>query len=319
MRLTPVTRRKRPGFTLLEVIVVIVIILILASLILAATVRALAKAREVRNRNDISQLSTALENFKGKFGFYPPSRIRLCKLYGQYTNLGVPGIDADSVQYLTRMFPHIDLNSWAVNGIDWDGTGNRNEPPSLLEGDQCLVFFLGGIPRQPAAPVPGACMGFSTNPSNPALGSADRIGPFYEFLPARLVLANLVGTPIHPNAPFYFTYADAYATTDGVGTIVAGAPFAYFSSYKTTNGYNRYGNSDCPTLTLSPYWQVAGTPNQYVSPNSYQIISAGKDGRFGGGGGPWSPATASNYYPDGTPGRDDQASFYDSPLGVENK
>src|SRR5262245_47534856 len=122
MRLAPLTGRKRAGFTLIEMVVVVVIILILVSLIAGATVRALYKGREVKNRNDISQLAAALENFKSKFGFYPPSRIRLCKFYNQY-NAGVQ-VDVDSVATIQRMFPRIDLNGWSAQGIDWNATGN---------------------------------------------------------------------------------------------------------------------------------------------------------------------------------------------------
>jgi general secretion pathway protein G len=335
MRLAPVSRRKRSGFTLIEMIVVVVIILILAGLISAAAIRALGKAREVRNRNDISGLASAVENFKTKFGFYPPSRIRLCKSYARYLAaptpppLGGPLLDQDSVQLITRMFPRIDLNGWATVGIDWNGAGLTTDSDVILEGDQCLVFFLGGIQRPPSGNVPAGCLGFSTSPANPGAPTNDRIGPFYEFQGGRLVLGrpgpNGIA-PINISAPTYLSYADVYSTTsstpDPLGVLLSGAPYAYFSSYKTTNGYNRYGTSDWGGMTgtpvVSPYVDPAG---RFINPNTFQIISAGKDGLFGGGGGPWSPATAS-IYPGttyGSPGYDDQANFYEVPLGIETK
>lgn len=321
MKLRHSTRAGRGGFTLIEMLMVILIIVILAGLLSSAVVKAISKAREVRNRDNISQLASALENFKAKFGFYPPSRIKLCKFYNQY-NFSNP-LDTDSVQTLTRMFPRIDILSWTSAGIDWDGTGNTGEPPSILEGDQCLVFFLGGIPGRPAG-LPPTVLGFSTSPANPATGSTERIGPFYEFQPTRLVYSKPGNTPIHPSAPFFLTYLDAYSSSDGVGNIIQGAPYAYFSSYKTTNGYNRYAaafmNSDCATLTVWPY---LGAPGKYLNPNSFQIISAGSNGFFGLGSDVptkiWTPANASNFYPDTSAGRDDQANFYDAPLGIESK
>jgi general secretion pathway protein G len=344
MRLRQPRRLARPGFTLVEILIVVVIVIILASLLSAAALRAVSKSREVRNRHDISQLAGALETFKQKFGFYPPSRIKLCEIYSQYGTVPQDAqLDADSVQVITRMFPQC-LPQWQNPGIDWDNSGGPS-PVATLEGDQCLVFFLGGIQAQAQAAfrLPPNCLGFSTNPRDPAYKdpanvTASRIGPFYNFAPTRLVKGVVdggVSVPIHPAAPFYHVYADVYSSTDGVGNLLTtvdelgrladGAPYAYFSSYKTSNGYNRYAsiynNSDCATLQVGPYWITAG---KYLNPDSFQIISAGKNHRFGPGGGPWSPAIASQMYPDGlmiTPGgkgRDDQSNFSDTLLGYES-
>jgi general secretion pathway protein G len=328
MRLAPDTRRKRAGFTLLEILVVVVIILILAGLISGAAMRALSKAREVRNASDIRQLTGAVENFKGKFGFYPPSRLKICERYMDY-NLSNP-LDVDSIQVLTRMFPRIDIQRWTAPGIDWDGSGNYTQP-GVLQGQECLVFFLGGIP----GPGP-QCLGFSTNPQDPGAATSDRIGPFYEFQQGRL----------GATAGRYYSYLDAYGSLDSTGAVVSGNVYAYFSSYKSTNGYNRYsaafGNSDCWSLLpavpgINPVggvWPYLTAPGQYANPNSFQIVSAGKNGIFGPGSVTpttiWTPATASTFYVDGPilnalnqplppAGRDDQSNFYDSPLGIESR
>jgi hypothetical protein len=125
---------------------------------------------------------------------------------------------------------------------------------------------------------------------------------------------------------------DRYGSLDPTQTVaLSGAPYAYFSSYKTTNGYNRYFPiNDCaslanPAANLPAPWPYKQGPSQFLNPNSYQIISAGADGAFGPGSNPvdtppyWSPANASLYYQNGTPGRDDQANFYDSPLGISTQ
>jgi hypothetical protein len=114
----------------------------------------------------------------------------------------------------------------------------------MLEGEQCLAFFLGGIPSQTSS---GFVMtGFSRNGNNPGgLGGADREPPFFEFKSNRLVQwipqppyvpPNTIGT-----APGYPSYLDGYGKT----------PYAYFSSYKTANGYNRYANYMNPYLNLN--------------------------------------------------------------------
>jgi hypothetical protein len=247
------------------------------------------------------------------------------------------------------MFPHIinpanpALSLWATTGIDWNGNGIIDGPPPLagmdgpgaitLEGDQCLVFFLGGIPVLPGGGASAQCLGFSTNPQNPASPTTDRIPPF-EFDSKRLVLLRFAGNPYNR----YFSYGDNYCTTDGAGTLLSGAPYAYFSSYKNSNGYNRYasfqlaqpvypapgialafGASDCSTLGLAggAYFESASTiGTKYLKPNSFQIISAGADGFFGVGGGPWNATMAPQMYPAGNPGFDDQSNFSSAMLNV---
>jgi len=316
---------NRHGFTLIELLVVILIISILASLIGAAVVKAMGTGKQVRNRADISSLENALEAFKSRFGVYPPSRIKLCEAYSGYA--GGTQLDIDSVAFLTRVFPRIDTAGiWTSPGIDWNGNGQL-DGPVILEGDQCLVFFLGGIPGNS---VPLQVLGFSTNPKNPAdTTTTDRIGPFVDFASNRLVLLSPPqGNPLG-RSPLHYSYLDTYGISDGKGKLLSGMPFAYFSSNNRTNGYNRYYNSaspssDCPMLGVWPYAEIQA-PLKYWKANSFQIIAAGGDGVFGPGGVPqanglpstWTPATAGSIYVQGTPGGyDDQSNFTGSLLGV---
>jgi hypothetical protein len=222
--------------------------------------------------------------------------------------------------------------------VDWNGNGVFQTPAQggdyILEGDQCLVFFLGGIPGNS---VPLQCRGFSTNPTDPSYsplpGSPDdRIGPFLDFASNRLVLLSPPqGNPLG-RSPGHFSYLDTYGISDGKGKVLSGQPFAFFSSNNRTNGYNRYYNpaspsSDCPMLGVWPYVEIStlGSPTKYWKSNSFQIVAAGGDGAFGGGGVPlggglwttWTPATAGSIYVQGTPGGyDDQSNFTGSLLGV---
>jgi hypothetical protein len=135
-----------------------------------------------------------------------------------------------------------------------------------------------------AGGTPG-CMGFSTNPTDPTTAGGDRIGPFFDFKPSRLDTGN-----------GFFRYKDAW-----------GSPFLYFSSYKTRNGYNRYGTSDCSQA--APYFQ----PNSiFYNPDTFQIVSAGADGIYGSGG-VWDMQSAA---PLSVGGADDMTNFYPSLMGV---
>ena len=310
-------RTGRGGFTLVELLVVIVIIAVLAALITAAVIPALGKANITKNRSEISQLEVAVENFKQRYGVYPPSRIKLSET-GTYSS--TLQLDIDSVQFLTTVWPRINLSA----GVNWNGSGMIDPSPAgdwILEGDQCLVFFLGGIPLNVAGTTVPSCTGFSTNGANPAfhiLMGGDTSPPAFEFSSSRLIYKT-TSTPtfLHAAAPLFFSYLDTYGRADGSGLLLAGQPYAYFSSYKSRNGYNRYTPlSDCATLSVSPYFQAAGIPNQYLNPSTFQIISAGANMSFGSGGGPWTPATAPAVYPMGSPGYDDQSNFSSSLLGV---
>ena len=86
------------------------------------------------------------------------------------------------------------------------------------------------------------------------LAGGDRIAPFFEFKSNRLVQ--------WPNtAPYFPSYLDGY------GKI----PYAYFSSYKTSNGYNRY-------LAIANPYMPAPTPGA-DRPVSIGIIGTGNQGQ----------------------------------------
>jgi prepilin-type N-terminal cleavage/methylation domain-containing protein len=338
---------RRDGFTLIEILIVMAIIGVLVALIASAVGRALGKANQTKCANEISQLATALENFKTKYGAYPPSRIRICERRGYY---GATQFDLDSISFIQQMFPRIDAAGWANPGIDWNGNGNI-DPANLggdmiLEGDQCMVFFLGGIPSIPSigGSVPQfACLGFSSNPLNPAAAGGDRIPPFHEFDSNRLVILPLTPSSINRRSQFHYSYLDTYgtmnaATVNRFGSSVSiqvpapnslpsgfSQPYAYFSTYKSTrNNYCqiRYGNCDCPTLygaTLTvPYLEVAPTNTvtaRFVNPASFQLMSGGADQTFGIPATTWTQSTAGGVFPNGNPGRDDQSNFSGHPLG----
>jgi general secretion pathway protein G len=349
MKPTQIPRTVRAGFTLVELLVVVAIIAVLVGLTAAAVMKLTGLGPQVATRTEIGQLETAIADFNREFkisGAYFPSRLKLCEKYGYYDL--TKQLDQDSVAFLTQMFPAIlrpDLGNpdpnlkgkviWVEVGIDWNGNGVRGDPPNqggtvILEGDQCLVFFLGGIPVPKSAGGPGV-LGFNSNQHDPAQTTGSRKGPFFEFNTGRLTNLTLP----RPNDPFpaagkwFYSYGDGYKFSltlpDGSKAFV---PYAYFSSYKSRNGYNPYYNnpnvpnyektiSDCSRLGVWPYAESLN-PTRYLKPNSFQIICAGADGTFGPGTDPanpyiWTSTTADQINPNG---RDDQANFASSFLNV---
>lgn len=210
----------RRGFTLVEILIVMVIVLILSGILLTAVVMVINRVKLARQSAEIEQLSMALNKFKEKYGIYPPSRIRL-REYDSLTNPNSPQytpynlsdpFDAHSLSYLKRIWPNIKLPTvQAQNGplietpdpgtrIRWfvdNATGaawNPNNNYYELEGDECLVFFLGGVVERTGATT-YILHGFTDDPRNPSRipDTADprtitRVAefPLYDFKPDRL-------------------------------------------------------------------------------------------------------------------------------------
>ena len=243
-----------------------------------------------RARAEIAQLSTAIDAFRSAFAVtYLPSRIRL-REKGDY-DLDDP-LDRDSLVFLKQMFPRLAFP------VNWDG---RGEPDGhyTLEGDQALVFFLGGIPSSEEGKGP---TGFSKNPRNPAEPGGRRDGAFFEFPVKRLA---------KPGKSPFPHFIDPFGKQ----------PYAYFSAY-SRNDYYRYAakhGSDCARLGLWPYAESID-PLKCANPKSFQIISAGPDGKFGGGTDPktgkmtWSSKNPTT----GLEGKDDLSNFHRNPLGVRD-
>jgi hypothetical protein len=244
-----------------------------------------------------SELEVGVLAFQLDFGVaYVPSRIKLSET-GNYPERGRPGtLDHDSVQYLQKAWPRIDLSPGCR--LDWNGDG-QIQGDWVLEGDECLVFFVGGIPEEVNGPNP-RCRGFAgPDRPDPTERGGVRHGPYCDFALSRL-------RDLHGRG--FLSYLDNFGR---------GRPYAYFSPYGVEDGYNRYGGTDCPTLGVWPYAGALTPRPRYLNPRGFQIVSAGPDGRFGPGtdreSHTWPPATARDMPAEG---RDDAANFSDVSLGV---
>jgi prepilin-type N-terminal cleavage/methylation domain-containing protein len=311
------TVQKRSAFTLVELLVVIAIIAILMALTIGVLSKVWQNVDETKTTAEVSKMAESMNLFKGQFGRYPPSRIILAEQGVTYANIingSIPPpagsgftpqqwatLGAYSTEYLTSLFPGINLN--APGGHDWNGNGVFGEQGYVvLEGEQCLVYFLGGMRYLGAAP-----QGFNTDKTNPtALTSSARLGPFFPFDESRIDTStkalSVAFYGFGYSGPF-FTYKDYYGTA-----------YAYFlSRYQGTNNYpNPYvpNNaaidvpSDCALLTnpsatvaFVPYFIGTIPPGpatianwgtaqnfQFEKADTFQIVSAGRDKLFGTGG-----------------------------------
>ncbi|QDU93035.1 type II secretion system protein [Lignipirellula cremea] len=123
--------------------------------------------------------------------------------------------------------------------------GNTS-PGATLDAAETMVFFLGQAPTS-----------LKLNPKLPVSGAGNPIALF-TFNETRI---------LDPDGDGFFSYYPKY----GDGTFLA-----YFdhSSYAVTS-FTQSGKG-----TVSPYFK-SNTANDFINPETYQIISAGLDGQFG--------------------------------------
>ncbi len=180
----------RPAFTLIEVLVMVAVVVVLMSILLPALFAIFRYVDEMRSRREIGQLDDAVEAFKLRYGHFPPSQIRL-REKGGYNDINSDELDRFTAKWLSEIFKKIDLelytNSNGTQWHDWNGNGQPDEPVQL-EGDECLVFFLGGIPSRDATTGEVRLTGFCPDKATPAKPTSGvrRDGPFFEFRSDRL-------------------------------------------------------------------------------------------------------------------------------------
>jgi general secretion pathway protein G len=335
---------RKGGFTLVELLVVIIVLAILIALLLPAINGAVRTSKEAAVSAEINLLGQALESFKAKYGSYPPSRFLAVEnghydvFLGDTTTLNggtltdptSPGagditlgqLAQRSVQALRTCFPRVGTTGPPLSGwYDYNGNGNI-DPPYILHGHECLVFFLGGVPLLDSSSQTYTMTGFGKDPTNPftnsIVGSAaynnNRQPPLFEFTSGRLFLDP------HGNSGIPGYYDSLNNSVPGSGTTLNF--YAYFNAY----GGARYDPNDVnfiseqdnnnptgpigllclvgfptipPTPTLTPppcaaspapnpytattTWTTSGTV-AFQKPQTYQIISPGLDGLYGVGG-----------------------------------
>lgn len=351
-------RRGPRAFTLVEMLAVLLIIAILVGLLVPVITGAYRRGREAAEAVEISNLANALESFKEHFGVYPPSGIVLIENgdYSPNTWQSLPifltanneyGVTKDgvfsrslSVQYLRRLWPQLQIseagppaldldgdgtpNNSPLDFYDWNGDGNPSGPQAFaLSGDECLVFFLGGIPtgqypngqgvRDPSLPekFPPGVIGFARIPENPTAparltGSSERLSFFNFEDSARLVDIDGNGfweyVPLRRNVSTGYAYFSAYEGAgyrpddwnlpvepsgrpmDGQRFLVPWSLTGYPAPFSQPSPVPHLISPGPNPYTKGPSFTSTAAPVTYWKPKSFQIISPGPDGMYGVGG-----------------------------------
>jgi prepilin-type N-terminal cleavage/methylation domain-containing protein len=292
---------NRRGFTLIELIVVILIIMVLAALLLPAVMSGFRQAGLVQQVDDMGKLQAGLDAFKAKYGVYPPSRVRLRENTPYNTN---EGFDAHSLKVLKQIWPSFNpetvagpvgdpnttspypLNDprrhvylWCCDNPNkaYDPVSNPNPRANWtgtyeLEGDECLVFFLGGIAQfDRSDPKPTIILhGFSRRANDPSdipnagvPATQTRDAPLVEFNANRLYIragADQIEPP--PGGQINATTA----TTPIVGHAFPNATITQYLKLDPTNPFAANGIAKLPSyLSLGPSAQADRRPWAYFS------------------------------------------------------
>jgi hypothetical protein len=218
--------------------------------------------------------------------------------YGDNTNPTLAAAELATERYLKQVWPRLITaartgnpapNSRVpfpnTNWTDWNGdtTYQQGDPGVyILQGDQCLVFFLGGMQVPNGSGF--SCMGFGTRKDNPTIISGATDAPYFEFPSDRLRRLGQTQT----RSGYFASFLDPYDI-----------PYLYFCNRGGPGGalnvYNSPLNSaaqqfilpgatlasDCPDFGVSPYFEPS---TRAYAKDGFQIISAGYDQTFGPGG-----------------------------------
>ena len=251
--------RQRRGFTLIELLVVIAIIATLVGIILPAVQAARQRAAVTRAQNDIGQLSAAIAGAKDTMVCkFVPGSITIKKTYGSAADTNW----RDLQQYFNGRF--------GSGALATDPKFNNTGLPDwgTLDGNQCLVLFLGGYNGSFFTGFGG------DNSANPFSFVSIKKGPFYDFPDKQM--SSSVPTALQSTPP---RFLDPW-----------GNPYTYMTTRFSPGDYstpNAAGNTSValPLLPL-PYPSYPAAPytdgTKFANYGTFQITSQGPPTASGG-------------------------------------
>ena len=269
---------RRSGFTLVELLVVIAIIAMLMALVTPAVMRVRASAVNAKVKAEIDMLHTALMNYKNEYGSLPPADLR--DLWN--TSRNQVNTNSRAYRHLVRLFPRLAENP--------SGDKSLYKYMAQMTPAQALVFWLQGFYDNQEYPL--------TNGSWPPSGTRKKL---YDFEETRLFAATAYAAG---NGQTFKKRSDATTTLPSgfnfekefpvymTAHQSAGLPYVYFDS----RCYSDPVLSDLSYIarnlsgddsTAFPYFTSNPPANPiwsqwHVAADTFQIIAAGADGKYGG-------------------------------------
>ena len=300
----PQRRHRRPGFTLVELLIVMGIIVLLMGVLLPAVMHAMKTGRKSRLQADMHTIDMALEAYKSDFGDYPNFPSNISSPSGQWDLYSQRGAEL-LCRALIGPGPGVLKSRPSPDNSGEDGAGDPNNP--ILSGpgfrtrigvDSTGAFVAQGKVWGPyLSPDKFRVLSLSTVPnvstvfsSTQSTGSIDATAVLLDsenhvilYFPANtksptVNVANgfvintqpTAGTPFSP-IPLYNFYDNATVPSDPTGTM----PFAPMSN--TPSWFADFAamlGADPSTGAVA-----SGSSSSYTGP--YLLWMAGDDGMYG--------------------------------------
>lgn len=291
------TGSPRPGFTLVEMLMVIIIVGILAALVLFGATKAMSKGRAAQIQAEIDQLGSAIENYRTERGSYPPTMGPFAgDFYIPTKTSNYPLVQQARIQrHIAKAFPrytgnYVDFRNQvcfatasitssygstvATTTCQDASNGNANVTGldvNNLDPAETLVFWLSGLPDPTTETKVG---GFALNAAKPfwqggtnytgftpsQQSDAQRTKPIFPFDPRRLVDYDQDG---------WWEYLPPGGTTEGntpsyvyfdSNVYGSGPAYPFPSKVSQATGY-----SNTATLALSAKESLWGNAKPYGS------------------------------------------------------
>ncbi len=290
MRVRRARVARLPGFTLVEVLVVIAIIGILVGLAVPAVNLARRSIQQRAIALECLAIAQAVEAYHNKYDDYPPDG----------------AVEDVMKRHLRKAFPNIAPSEFVLLSNPTVITGN-SAIGSVMEPSEALVFFLGGFSNDPVFPslAKGGPI-YISNSSGAQIKSnemdanstfqynPDRQSPLYDFKQAQLTLDVSSGKTLSSDDGITSASVDLLPAYHPSGKKM---PFLYFDSrtyQRNVAGVPIANHFNAGSAGIAyPYRSTAintkyaptSDPNKYfrfMNEKTFQIVSAGLDDSYGG-------------------------------------